>query len=449
MTDLFLALGSNLGNRRDNLHRALTLLAERVGEVCECSDVEETEPWGYHSEHTYLNAVAHLRTELGADAVLTAVQAIERELGRTVKTGLDLAYSDRTLDIDILFHGRSVVYSPTLRIPHPRMWQRDFVMKPLRAIAHMPTVPFVATIGFFDGVHLGHRHLLAQLRDLADASGQQPLAVTFDRHPASVVPGRKPTPVLSSRNVCINRLLGSGLEVAELQFDTVMAQLSARNFMRSVLREQLNVDTLLVGYDHHFGQPIPQRPESIADYKAYGHECGIDVVVATELPSGQHVSSSAIRRSLLDGNVTEAAAMLGRAYEWTGRVVHGNAIGRQIGFPTANLEAVVPEQLLPARGVYAVKVMIGDEAYPAMMNIGTRPTIDPSEDTPTVEVHVFSYSGDLYGSILTVSFIHRLRREQRFGSEDELKAQLEVDRDEALRAVEEYGAAETNSIHRL
>ncbi|MBO4905489.1 MAG: riboflavin biosynthesis protein RibF [Bacteroidaceae bacterium] len=440
MTDLFLGLGSNLGDRKAALQGALHLLAEQVGELCECSELVETEPWGYQSQNKYVNAVARFRTELTVGEVLEVTQAIERELGRTVKTAADGVYTDRVIDIDILLYGSSVIYSPALRVPHPRMWQRQFVMEPLSSLSHTPHLcrqggGTAATIGFFDGVHLGHQHLMTQLCQLASGQGQLPLAVTFDRHPSTVVPHRQPTPILTTRSECRERLLSFGVEVAELQFDACMSQLTAREFMKLILHEQLNVKTLLVGYDHHFGRPLPERRETIDDYKAYGRECGMEVVVATELSSDFHVSSSAIRRALLAGDVATANSMLGRPYRWTGRVVHGHAIGRQLGFPTANLVALNPEQLLPARGVYAAMVDICDGVYPAMLNIGTRPTISPADHTVTVEAHLFDYEGDLYGQTVTVAFHACLRQERCFNSEEELMAQLHTDKTAALQAL--------------
>ena len=434
MTDLYLGLGSNVGDRHALLSRAVSLLAERVGQVCSCSDIIETEPWGYASDNAYLNAVAYLRTELSATEVLCCTEAIERELGRTVKTAEGAAYCDRTIDIDVLLYGNTVIYSPSLRVPHPRMWQRDFVLSPLAQVvgqaggdAGRVTSERCATIGFFDGVHLGHRHLLSLLCSEARERGQQPLAITFDRHPRTLF-DPSPTPLLTPPDVRLQLLGTAGVEVAQLQFDACMASLSARQFMQLILREQLNVSTLLVGYDHRFGRPDPSRRETIDDYRAYGREIGIDVVVATEFsasePTVQHISSSAVRRALGAGDVASAVAMLGRPYEWVGRVVHGHAIGRSLGFPTANLEALCPAQMLPACGVYAV--MAGDT--PAMLNIGTRPTISSDDHEVSVEAHLIDYSGDLYGHNIAIRFYDRLRDERRFDSEDVLRQQLEEDR---------------------
>ncbi len=456
-----MSLGSNLGDRKATLHRAIHLLSERVGELCGCSAIIETEPWGYQSSNMYLNAAVHLRTPLPASEVLTATQAIERELGRTCKTEADGTYADRTIDIDLLLYGHAVIFTPTLRVPHPRMWQRDFVMQPLSELLEQQEpscmhgwpsrdksqrsellhggpdeVPLTqrrcATVGFFDGVHLGHQHLLSSLCKCAAQQHQQPLAVTFDRHPHTVVQAEQPTPLLSPPPLRQKLLHAAGVEVAEMQFDHHMAQLTARDFMRYILHDQLNVGTLLVGYDHRFGRPQPDHPETIDDYRAYGRECGIEVIVATELPAEQHVSSSAIRRALSAGDIAAATVMLGRPYEWSGRVVHGHAVGRTLGFPTANLSAICPHQLLPASGAYAVTV----DSHPAMLNIGTRPTLAPPDHALSVEVHLLDYHGDLYGRELTVQFHARLRSEKRFADQAALRHQLEADRAAVLKLLQ-------------
>ena len=251
-----------------------------------------------------------------------------------------------------------------------------------------------------------------------------------------------------------------------LPFDRAMAALTAREFMQQVLRERLGVTALVVGYDHHFGRP---QGETFDDYVAIGREVGIDVVPAREL-EGEHVSSSAVRRALEGGDVAAAARLLGRPYTWTGRVVHGRGVGHRLGFPTANLEAVEPEKMLPARGAYAVRVKsalgpqerffeqseteervksegvksegvkreqsaVESEAWAAgMLNIGRRPTLDNGDDI-SVEANVFDIDHDLYGQTLTLAFVERLRPEQRFDSEAALARQLVRDEEAARRCL--------------
>ena len=278
--------------------------------------------------------------------------------------------------------------------------------------------------------------------DEARGRGARSLLVTFDRHPRSVfAPGSEP-PLLTSSAEKMALLSQTGVDdIFVLPFDCAMAALTAKEFMLQVLRERLGVTALVIGYDHHFGRP---QGETFDDYVAYGREVGIDVVLAREL-EGEHVSSSVVRRALEGGDVATAARLLGRPYTWTGRVVHGHGVGHRLGFPTANLEAETPEKMLPARGVYAVRVKserviseksaVESEAWAGgMLNIGLRPTLDNGDDV-SVEAHLFDVDHDLYGQTLTLSFAKRLRPEQRFDSEAELARQLRRDEQAARQSL--------------
>ena len=338
----------------------------------------------------------------------------------------------------------------------------------------------VATIGFFDGVHRGHQCLIRQVQDEALQRGMRSLIITFDRHPRAVfAPGAVP-PLLTTTEEKMALLKATGIDdIYVLPFDKAMAALTAREFMQQVLKEQLGVKVLVIGYDNRFGRRETIDPatksqgtiqekdavEGFAEYQGYGREMGIEVVLAKEL-EGEHVSSSEVRRALESGDVQRAAQLLGRPYTWTGRVVHGHEVGRQLGFPTANLVAVdrsaqgdashmkkgqeTVGKMLPARGAYAVRVKServksekwdgervkseewdGEEWAAGMLNIGRRPTIDNGSDI-SIEAHLFDFEGDLYGQTLTLSFIARLREERRFASEEELMAQLQADKQVAL-----------------
>ena len=291
----------------------------------------------------------------------------------------------------------------------------------------------VATIGFFDGVHRGHQCLIRQVQDEARRRGLSSLVITFDRHPRSVFAPESVPPLLTSAEEKMTLLRQTGVDdIYVLPFDREMAALTAREFMQQVLRGRLGVEVLVIGYDHRFGRPLPCG-ESFADYQAYGRELGIDVVLAQEL-EGEHVSSSLIRQVLAQGDVTAAAHLLGRPYTWTGRVIHGRAVGHRLGFPTANLQTLVPNKLLPANGVYAVAAtsLTGDlqGTAGAMLNIGQRPTIDNGSDV-SIEAHLFDFHGDLYEQTLTLFFVAHLRAERRFDSEQALIAQLLQDEQKA------------------
>ena len=299
--------------------------------------------------------------------------------------------------------------------------------------SEVPAVSQVATIGFFDGVHRGHCSLLSQVVRQAAQRNRQSTVVTFDIHPRQLVnPDFQPL-LLTTLDEKLQLLSQQGIDrVAVLHFDEQMASLSARDFMSVVLSRQLNVDTLVLGYDSRFGHG---RTAGFADYEAYGRSMGIDVLRATPLLSddGTPVSSSLVRNLLLSGNIAQANDALGRRYSLTGNVVDGFHEGRRLGFPTANLALADRQRLVPGRGVYAVWAELTgySEPMPAMMNIGTRPTYNGSSQT--LEVHIIGYEGDLYGQDITVTFAERIRSEQPFDSPSALASQLQLDRKACIR----------------
>ena len=299
--------------------------------------------------------------------------------------------------------------------------------------SEVPAVSQVATIGFFDGVHRGHCSLLSQVVRQAAQRNRQSTVVTFDIHPRQLVnPDFQPL-LLTTLDEKLQLLSLQGIDrVAVLHFDEQMASLSARDFMSVVLSRQLNVDTLVLGYDSRFGHG---RTAGFADYEAYGRSMGIDVLRATPLLSddGTPVSSSLVRNLLLSGNIAQANDALGRRYSLTGNVVEGFHEGRRLGFPTANLALADRQRLVPGRGVYAVWAELTgySEPMPAMMNIGTRPTYNGGSQT--LEVHIIGYEGDLYGQDVTVTFAERIRSEQPFDSPSALASQLQLDRKACIR----------------
>lgn len=285
--------------------------------------------------------------------------------------------------------------------------------------------PCAAAVGFFDGVHRGHQYLLGQVRAEAAARGLDAVAVTFEQHPRMTLsPDCRPQ-LLTDNDEKAALLAEAGMDAcAFLRFDRELAALSAREFMRDCLLAALSVRCLVVGYDHRFGS---RRSEGFAQYVAYGRELGIDVVRARSYSCGDiTVSSSAVRRFLAGGNVEMAKLCLGRPYALSGTVVHGHAVGRDLGFPTANLRPDNAEKVVPARGVYAARAVLGTETFPAMLNIGERPTLGNGSET-TVEAHLLGFDDSLYGRRLTLLFERRLREERRFPSLDALREQLKDD----------------------
>ena len=286
--------------------------------------------------------------------------------------------------------------------------------------------PAVATVGFFDGVHLGHQHLVAQLVAMARSADMESMVVTFDNHPRQVLDPTFVPRMLTAYEEKIVRLAKTGVDsCAILHFTPETSILSACDFMQQVLRDRLNVRKLLIGYDNRFGHG---RTEGFDDYVRYGEKIGIEVVKSTELTvDGSKVSSSAIRQLLSDGDIEQATRLLGHSYTMIGHVVEGHQQGRRLGFPTANIALDDPVKLIPAPGVYAVKARVEGsmEMKRAVMNIGSRPTF--GGDTLSLEVHVINYEGDLYGKSMLVSLSHRLRGERRFESTGQLVAQMRED----------------------
>lgn len=293
--------------------------------------------------------------------------------------------------------------------------------------------PQVATIGFFDGVHRGHRYLIDQMITVAKEAGMESTIITFDRHPRQVIHSDYLPQMLSTfeeKKALLENTSADHIEV--LSFDEQLATLSAHDFMKQVLHEHFNVCKLVIGYDNRFGH---NRSEGFEDYVRYGQELGIEVIQAMPFcePNKEAISSSYIRACLLVGNVWGANEALGYAYSLTGRVTDGFHEGRKIGFPTANLNTDGIGKLVPAPGVYAVHVQLENEQHLrlAMMNIGTRPTFDGHSQT--LEVHIFDFDGDLYGQQLRVVFDRRIRNEMKFSSPQELARQLEKDKEEVKR----------------
>ena len=280
---------------------------------------------------------------------------------------------------------------------------------------------YVATIGMFDGVHLGHQFVLHHVVETAREQGLQSMAITFDQ----TMPRDQVLTSLSAKRLLLSKTGIDRIEV--LQFTDELRQMTAREFMQQVLRDQLDVKILLTGYDNRFGH---NREEGFVDYVRYGQELGIEVKSLPPAPSkgrGRTISSSFIRQLLTEGHVGKASEGLGYPYTILGRVEHGEHVGTQLGFPTANLVPVDEKQLIPAAGAYAVKVRMENsvEWKHGMMNIGMRPTFDGHKRT--LEVHVFRLNEDLYGQQLLVSFVERLREEQRFDNVEALINQLQQD----------------------
>lgn len=305
----------------------------------------------------------------------------------------------------------------------------------------MKPQPCVATIGFFDGVHQGHRFLIEQVRRLAAEEGLESAVITFPVHPRQVMQPDCHLALLSTSEEKRALLRATGIDrIIELPFTRELSQYTAREFMGEVLQKRLQVHTLVIGYDHRFGH---NRSEGFEDYCRYGREMGMRVVHAPAcVVDGVTVSSSAIRRFLLGGEVTMANRCLGYEYYLEGTVIHGFQVGRTLGFPTANLSVEEPGKLIPVNGVYAVRVTLDADgsSYSGMLNIGVRPTVGNGTQR-SIEVHLLRFAGNLYGRKIRVSFVQRIRNEQKFSGLDALVAQLRTDACEVERLMLSDGAS--------
>ena len=289
--------------------------------------------------------------------------------------------------------------------------------------------PSVATIGFFDGVHLGHRHLINQVKMAASLNGWCSSIITFPVHPRQVIQSNYQPSLLSSPEEKVELLGTTGIDnCILLPFTRELSQLTAREFMQ-LLYDNYKVRMLVIGYDHRFGH---NRAETFEDYCRYGRELGIHIMQATAYTQEQDkVSSSAIRRALLSGEISTATKYLGYNYFMQGTIVSGYQVGRKIGFPTANLQVDFSNKLIPAIGVYAVRVSVNGQNYKGMLNIGHRPTINNGTDL-SIEVHILDFEGDIYNQPMRIEFVDFLRPEAKFQSVDELILQIQKDKEAAL-----------------
>lgn len=283
----------------------------------------------------------------------------------------------------------------------------------------------VATIGFFDGVHVGHRFLIKELREWGRKLDLPSAVITFPEHPRQVLHADYRPKLLDTFEEKIERLDATGVDYCiALDFTYELSLYSAADFIR-LLARKYHVKGLLIGYDHRFGH---DRSEGFEQYVVYGREVGMEVKKASPFEEGGiRVSSSEIRCLLQEGKVEQANALLTYPYQLRGRIVSGYKVGRTMGFPTANIEVDSPYKLLPKVGVYAVWVELLGKRYKGMLYIGKRPTLQ-NGDNLTIEVNILDFSGDVYNDEILVSFVCSVRDDKRFESIDALRRQLERDR---------------------
>lgn len=289
-----------------------------------------------------------------------------------------------------------------------------------------PVCPAAVCVGVFDGLHLGHRALLAELVGEARLRGLASVVVTFDRHPREVLSkGNDRVGILSTAAERLELLGSTGVDrVVVAPFTRDFSDLTARQFIGGWLRDKLGARLLLMGYNHRFGSDDVDP----ADYEALAASEGVEArrAAAFKLPGGVKVSSSEVRKALTDGEVGKAAELLGREYSFCGAVVHGDAIGRALGFPTANIGLDDQRKLLPADGVYSGLVSLpGRPGLRSVINVGTRPTVGGADRR--VEAHIIGFDADVYGQEAKVEFHARLRPERKFADVGGLASQISED----------------------
>ncbi|MFA6832668.1 MAG: bifunctional riboflavin kinase/FAD synthetase [Bacteroidaceae bacterium] len=287
--------------------------------------------------------------------------------------------------------------------------------------------PCVLTVGFFDGVHVGHQHLINQVKETANRLNIKSGIVTFSKSPKQIIHPEKKISLLNTEEEKSERFADLGIDYCFiLDFTPEIANLTAKEFLQNILLQQFNAQHLIIGYDHRFGK---NRLEGFKDYKRYGREVGLDVIRATAyIHKEEAISSTRIRTLLNQGKVEEASFCLDVPYRITGKVTDGFKQGRLIGFPTANIKVEDTDKLIPKKGVYAVWAHYKDKIYAGMLNIGKRPTFNNGTNL-SIEVHLLNFDNDIYGEILSIDFIKRLRDEQHFDSIELLTAQLHKDKE--------------------
>lgn len=288
----------------------------------------------------------------------------------------------------------------------------------------------VVTSGTFDGVHTGHRKIIHRIMELADDINGESVILTFEPHPRLILaPHDTSLRLLTTLDEKLELLEYMGIaHTLIIPFNREFAALSSQQFVQNVLIGTLHTHSLVIGYDHQFGR---NREGSFANLKKLSSSLGFHV---EEIPAQDvdnvHVSSTKIRQALLDGNVQAAARYLSYPYQLRGTVVDGSKIGRTLGYPTANIQINNNLKLIPAIGIYAVKVEIEGQLFHGMMSIGRRPTIEDTEKI-SLEVHIFEMNKNLYGQSLIIYMIERMRDEVKYNNVEELKQQLQFDEQQA------------------
>ena len=296
-----------------------------------------------------------------------------------------------------------------------------------------PKFPSVITIGTFDGVHLGHKKIIKRLQNIASEKGLQSVILTFFPHPRMVLQTAVEIKLLNTIEERQEILSNLGLDHLVIkEFTEEFSKLSAEQYVKEILVDELNAKHIIIGYDHRFGR---NRRANIKDLFSFGKHYKFEVEeISVKDVEDVAVSSTKIRNALNMGDIKTANTFLGYDYFLTGTVVKGKQIGKQIGFPTANIYIKEDYKLIPKNGAYVVKSTIDSNLYFGMMNIGTNPTVDGTKQS--IEVHFFNFDQDLYDKKLKIELLEPLRNERKFESLDSLQEQLKIDKETALKLIQ-------------
>jgi len=299
------------------------------------------------------------------------------------------------------------------------------------------TEPTVVTIGTFDGVHIGHQKIIKHLINTGKSKGLKSVILTFFPHPRMVLQKDSNIKLINTIDERRNILDDLGLDYLVVKkFTHEFSRLSSENFVKGILVEELNAKKVIIGYDHRFGR---NRNADINDLKTFGETFGFEVEeISAQDINDVAVSSTKIRLALMDGEIHKANAYLGYNFMLTGKVTKGKSLGKELGFPTANIEIEEDYKIIPKQGSYIVNSMIKDTLVYGMMNIGVNPTVNGSKQT--IEVHFFDFDDDIYEDTIKIDLLHRIRDEEKFESLEALKLQLAKDKETAIEYISNQNA---------
>jgi len=294
--------------------------------------------------------------------------------------------------------------------------------------------PTILTLGTFDGVHKGHQKILKKLKTEAKKDNLKSVVLTFFPHPRTVLNPDFPLKLINTIEERSNLFEKSGIDILITHpFDKNFSELSPDEFVKNILVDKLNIKKILIGYDHRFGK---NRTAGIMDLKSFGLKYDFQVIeISVEEQDKVSISSTKIRNSVEKGNLSKAKSYLGYDFSLKGKVIKGNAIGRTLGFPTANLNIEEDYKLIPKKGVYLISTQLDNKVVFGMMNIGVKPTLDLKKET--IEVNLFNWNKNLYGKVIKVFVMEYLRDEKKFDSLNDLKNQIELDEKTCAKLIEE------------